>query len=208
MSTFIAIDSNYANDIAAASSFMETTVYPYLQSKGFAMQPFFGPLARRGFVAPAAQAAGVTLLAGAGHGTYSSFLGSSFEIIYAAGQYSPPEVSGKIAHFLSCENGRDLGPDFVKNGCLAYIGYDDNFTFDPNSADLFFECDGEILRGLADGLTVGDAVRKAKQRFAQTIADLTAEGNAQAAAIMQVNLSHLRSPLDGPQWGDANAMLV
>lgn len=207
MSTFIAIDSSYATDIQAASSYRERNVYPYLQSKGFTLSPFFGPLARRGFVAPAAASPGVTLLTGAGHGTYTSFVGFNLEPIYATGGYAAAEVSGRIAHFLSCENALQLGPDFVRNGCLAYIGYDENFTFDPDSADIFFNCDGEIDRGLADGLTVGDAVGRARNLFNQTIADLNASGNIRAASILTVNLSHLRSPLDGSQWGDSDARL-
>jgi len=207
MSTFIAIDSSDATDTQAASSYREGNVYPYLESKGFAMSPFFGPLARRGFVAPAAASPGVTLLTGAGHGTYTSFIGFNFEPVYAVDAYATPEVSGKIAHFLSCDNALYLGPNFVKNGCLAYIGYDDNFTFDPDSADIFFKCDGQIDCGLADGLTVGDAVGRAKDAFNQAIADLQAQGNTYAASVLTVNLSHLRSPLDGSQWGRADAKL-
>jgi hypothetical protein len=207
MSTFIAIDSSYATDIQAASSYREAKIYPYLQSKGFNLSPFFGPLARRGFVAPVAASPGVSLLTGAGHGTYSSFLGFNLEPIYAISGYAAAEVSGKIAHFLSCENAFQLGPDFVRNGCVAYVGYDENFAFDPDFADLFFNCDGEIDRGLADGLSVGDAVGRSKNLFAQTIADLNASGNTRAASILTVNLTHLRSPLDGPQWGDSDAKL-
>jgi hypothetical protein len=208
MSTFIAIDSSYAADIQAASSYREKYVYPVYQSKGFAMSPFFGPLARRGFVAPAAMAQGVSLLTGAGHGTYSSFIGFNFETIYAVDGYSPQEVSGKIVHFLSCENAQQLGPNFVQNGCLAFIGYDENFTFDPDSPDSFFKCDAQIDDGLANGLKVGDAVAQAVDLFRQTIADLRAQGNARTASMLEVNLSHLRSPLDGSQWGDPDAVLV
>jgi hypothetical protein len=208
MSTFIAIDSSYAADIQAASAYREKYVYPVYQSKGFTMSPFFGPLARRGFVEPAAMAQGVSLLTGAGHGTYTSFMGFNFEAIYAVDAYDPKEVSGRIVHFLSCENGLKLGPNFVQNGCLAFLGYDENFTFDPNSADLFFKCDAQIDVGLANGLRVGDAVAQAVDLFKQTIADQRAQGNGRVASMLDVNLSHLRSPLDGPQWGDANAVLA
>jgi hypothetical protein len=212
MSTFIAIDSYDANDIAAISSYLEANAYPYLQSKGFTMMSFSGPLARRDYVAPAATDPGVKLLTGAGHGTYASFTGFQGESVFSTEiPYSADEVRGKIAHFLSCENAKQLGPDFVKNGCLAYIGYDENFAFDPVFGDIFFKCDSEIIRGLADGLTIGNAVTQAKALFAQTIADLKAQGTAEAAeaaARLQYNLLHLRSPLDGPQWGSADAKLA
>ena len=181
MSTFIAIDSYDANDTKALSSYFEANVYPYLQSKGFSMTPCFGPLARPHYVAKAATGPGVTLLTGAGHGTYTTFNGFGGEPVFSVGGYTADVVRGKIAHFLSCENGQKLGPDFVVNGCLAYIGYDENFTFDPVFGDLFFKCDGEITRGLADGLSVGDAVTQAKRLYTQTIADLMAQGTADAA---------------------------
>src|SRR5580700_2639990 len=160
MGTFLAIDSYDASDIASISAYLEANVYPYLQSRGFTMQSFFGPLARPEYVAPAASQAGVTLLTGGGHGNYDAFLGFHGQPVFAVHAYTAAEVSGKIAHFLSCETGKQLGPDFVSNGCLAYVGYDENFVFDPTDADRFFNCDGEFLRGLADGLTVGQAVER------------------------------------------------
>jgi hypothetical protein len=208
MSTFIAIDSNFAADIQAASSYREKYVYPVYQGKGFTMSPFFGPLARRGFVEPAAMAQGVSLLTGVGHGTYTTFIGFNFEAIYAVDGYNPQEVSGKIAHLLSCENALKLGPNFVQNGCHAFIGYDENFSFDPDSSDVFFKCDAQIDVGLANGLKVGDAVAQAIALFKQTITDQRAQGNGRVASMLEVNLSHLRSPLDGSQWGDPNAVLV
>jgi hypothetical protein len=208
LGTFLAIDSYDASDIASISAYLEANVYPYLQSKGLVMQPFFGPLARPEYVALAASAAAVTLLTGGGHGTYDSFLGFHSQPVFAVGAYTAAEVSGKIAHFLSCENGKQLGPDFVTKGCLAYVGYDENFVFDPTDADRFFNCDSEFLRGLADGLAVGEAVERAKNLFAQTIAELTSQGLTDAANLLTYDLSHLRSPLDGAQWGSADVKLT
>lgn len=208
MSTFIAIDSSFAADIQAASSYRERYVYPVYQSKGFTMSPFFGPLARRAFVAPAAVATGVSLLTGVGHGSDTTFMGFNFEAVYGIGGYDPQEVSGKIVHFLSCDSALRLGPDLVQNGCLAFIGYDDNFSFDPDSSNIFFKCDAVIDEGLASGLSVGDAVSQAVSVFNQTIADLRTQGNDRAASMLEVNLSHLRSPLDGSQWGRTDALLT
>jgi hypothetical protein len=208
MGTFLAIDSYDASDVASISAYLEVNVYPYLQSKGFTMQSFFGPLARPEYVATAASAVAVTLLTGGGHGNYEAFLGFHSQPVFAVGAYTGAEVSGKIAHFLSCENAKQLGPDFVSKGCLAYVGYDENFVFDPTDADRFFNCDGEFLRGLADGLTVGQAVNRAKNLFTRTIADLTSQGSTSAANLLAYNLAHLRSPLDGAQWGSSDVKLI
>jgi hypothetical protein len=211
MPIFIAIDTYDGNDIKPISAYLEANVYPYLQSKGFTMAPCFGPLARPHYVASAATGPDVKLLTGAGHGTYTSFTGFQGEPVYAIGSYAAEQVRGRIAHFLSCENAKELGPDFVTNGCLAYIGYDENFTFDSVFGDIFFKCDSEITRGLADGLTVGEAVTRAKDLYTKTIAALMAQNtveSAEAAHRLQYNLLHLRSPLDGPRWGSTEAKVL
>lgn len=211
MSTIVAIDSYGGNDIRPISSYFETNVYPYLQSKGFTLSPFFGPVARLPYVGPAAADPSVTLLVGVGHGTYTSFLGFSEEAVFSIGSYAPDQVAGKIVHFLSCETARQLGPAFVADGCLAYVGYDENFTFDQDSGEIFFACDAQFVLGLADGLTVDAAVNRAKAAYSQAIADLIAQNTPKSIEVSQwlkYNLLHLRSPLDGPQWGRGDIRLT
>jgi len=210
MSSFLAIDTYDANDIASISAYLEQNVYPYLESKGFNILPYFGSLATPDYIGPAAANGGVSLLTGAGHGTYATFEGYQGQDVFAVGAYAPEQVSGKIVHFLSCENAKQLGPDFVRNGCLAYIGYDENFTFNLSFSDLFYSCDAEILRGLADGMTVGESVNRAKHLYSRTIASLISAGDAvsmDSAHQLQYNLQHLRSPLDGTMWGSPDAKL-
>lgn len=210
MSSFLAIDSYGGNDIAPMSQYYEANVYPYLESKGLNKSPLFGPLARAAYVGPAAADPIVSLLVGVGHGTYTSFLGFQEEAVFSVGAYSPNQVESKIVHFLSCETAQKLGPDFVGNGCVAYVGYDENFTFDPNNGNIFFQCDAEFVLGLADGLTVGNAVTRAKNAYAQAISNLMTQGtpnSIETAQWLQYNLLHLRSPLDGPQWGKADVNL-
>jgi hypothetical protein len=211
MSTFLAIDSYGSNDIAPMSQYFEANVYPYLEGKGFASAPYFGPMARLAYVGPAAQDPAVSLLVGVGHGTYSLFRGFQGEAVFSAGSISPNQAQGKIVHFFSCETAQQLGPAFVQAGCLAYIGYDENFTFDPSNGDTFFRCDGEIILGLADGMTVGDSVTRAKDVYSQAIAELMAQGTPSAietAQWLRYNVLHLRSPADGPQWGRADVRLA
>jgi hypothetical protein len=207
MSNIVAIDANYALDLEAGSAYRESNVYPYLQSKRFTMDLWVGPLATRANAEASAVEPDAKLLTGVGHGFPASFLGDNQDPVWAVGAYAPQEVSGRIAHFLSCSNAQTLGPDFVKHGCAAYIGYDNNFIYDPNNADAFFACDGEIDRALADGLTVGAAVTRAISVFRKTIDDLNAQGDSSAAGMLAQSLSYLRSPLNNPKWGDVNATL-
>src|ERR1700723_1279953 len=108
MSSFLAIDTYDGNDIASISAYLEQNVYPYLESKGLTMLPYFGSLATTDYVGPAAASAGVTLLTGTGHGTYTTFEGYQGQDVFAVGSYAPEQVSGKIVHFVSCENAKQL----------------------------------------------------------------------------------------------------
>jgi hypothetical protein len=86
-------------------------------------------MAKRVYAGPKARQAGVVYLTGVGHGSYTTFTGHFYDAVFEVGNYSAAEPSGKIVHFLSCETAAHLGPDFVKNGCLAYFGYDEDFVF-------------------------------------------------------------------------------
>lgn len=202
-----AVDSTYELLTQSASNYREQNIYPIFTSKGYELVLLSGALARQSYAAAAAVKPGVAFLTGVSHGTYTTFTGDFNEPVFAVGGYSENEVQNKIVHFLSCGTAKILGPDFVANGCQAFIGYDENFIFDPPSANTFFECDGQIDIGLADGLTVAEAVGSAKALFNQRIQEFQAAGNHVAAGALEFNLAHLRSPLDGSQWGSPGAKL-
>ena len=145
-----------------------------------------------------------------GHGSYTTYTGHYYDPIIQVGNYSAAEAKGKIVHFLSCETARDLGPDFVKNGCLAYFGYDEDFVFTTAEQDVFFECDSEIDRAFADDLTAAQVYDRVKALFVQRAADLRAQGKQTAAATLESDLDILRRPTSPPApnaWGDPKAKL-
>src|SRR5207249_2313497 len=121
--------------------------------------------------APKAQQPGVAYLTGVGHGFPASYTGHYYDPIFPVGNYSAAEARGKIAHFLSCETARDLGPDFVKNGCLAYFGYDEDFVFTTAEQEVFFECDSAIDRAFAEGSNAAQVYDRVKALFTQRAAD-------------------------------------
>ena len=173
----LGIDSNFEPATLAAYNYREKYVYPHLASKGYSIDKCQGPMAKRIYVAPKAQQPGVVYITGVGHGSYNTYTGHYYDPIFQVGNYSAAEAKGKIVHFLSCETGRDLGPDFVKNGCLAYFGYDEDFVFTKADQDVFFECDSEIDRAFADGLTAAQVYDRVKSLFVQRAADLRAWAN-------------------------------
>lgn len=115
-----------------------------------------GKLARRIYVAPEAVRQDIVYITGIGHGSYTTYTGDHYDPIFDIGHYQLDEALNKIVHFLSCQTAAQLGPDFVNHSCLAYFGYDENFTLNMDYADVFFQCDSEIDRAFADGLTAGD----------------------------------------------------
>ena len=207
--TVIGVDSNYEPITLAAYQYREANVYPYLVAKGFAVAKFQGPLARRYYVAPEAKKPEVEYITGVGHGSYNVYTGDHSDIIFQVGSYHPDEANGKIVHLLSCQTARNLGPDFVANGAKAYFGYDENFTFTMAEKDVFFECDSEIDKAFAEGLTAAQVYDRVKQLFDQHIADFRAAGKVNEAATLQFDLNHLRCPSSGgARWGDPRAKLA
>jgi hypothetical protein len=206
--TAVGIDSNWEPATLAAFQYREKHVYPHIASKGFSIDKCQGPMAKRIYAAPKAQQSGVAYLTGVGHGSYTTYTGHYYDPVFQVGNCSVAEPQGKIVHFLSCETARDLGPDFVKNGCLAYFGYDDDFVFTLADQDLFFECDSEIDRAFADGMTAAEVYDRVKLLFAQRAADFRAQGKQNEAATLELDFDRLRCPSSGGSaWGDAKAKL-
>jgi len=203
----IGIDANFEPITKAACDYRQKNVYPYLERKGFTVQHLRGAMARRSYVGPAARQANVHYITGLGHGSYDTFTGDFYDPVFSVGNYSPEESGGKIVHLLSCETARSLGPDFTQHGCRAYFGYDENFSFQPDTADLFFECDAEIDLAIADGLTAADVIQRVRRVFDEHIAELRAQGSNYKAATLEFDRDHLRSPADGNPWGDSSAKL-
>ena len=204
----LAIDAAFEIITQAGFNYRQENVYPYLQKKGFAIKRSQESLARRLYVAPEARKPHVIYMTGVGHGGYDSYTGDFYDTIFSVGNYSYEECQGKIVHFISCETARDLGPDFVSHGCRAYFGYDENFTFLLDSADIFFECDSEIDRGFADGLNARQVHERVNALFNKHIDALRQQGSDYKAATLEFDRDHLRGPISGPQWGDPLASLT
>lgn len=206
----LAIDANFDPVTKAPFEYREKNVYPYFEKKGFTVVRRQGASARRAEVAPEARKPNVVYLTGVGHGFPESYTGDNLDPIFSRGHYSAKESQGKIVHFLSCETAAGLGPSFVTNGCRAYFGYSDEFTYPPALAEVFFECDSEIDRGFADGLTADEVFKRVLTRFQKHIDRLKSTGDGGDlfnASVLEVDLRLLRAPSSGSEYGDRKAKL-
>ena len=149
-------------------------------------------------------------LTGVGHGFPNSYTGDNLDPIFSKGRFRRAESQGKIVHFLSCMTAAGLGPHFVTKGCKAYFGYSDQFTYPPILAEVFFECDSEIDRGFANGLTADEVFKRVRAGFQQHIDRLKSTGDGGDlfnASVLEVDLRLLRGPASGTEYGDPLARL-
>ena len=125
---------------------------------------------------------------------FASFSGGKRCPKSGSNNYAREESQGKIIHLVSCQTALKLGPDFVLHGCKAFFGYDADFTFFMDTTTMFFQCDSEIDRAFADGLTAADVYTRIITLFNQNISALRAQGSNYKAAAMESNRAHLRPP--------------
>ncbi len=216
----LCIDTDSDAETEPLFEYRQAHLYPELGAS-FTLVAAHGSDATRAKVSPLARNPSVRLITGSGHGTASAFNDAHNRPIFGVGEFDPREVTGKIVHFLACQTGLELGPDFVANGCRAYFGYDVDFVYSPfpDLADLFFDADSEIDRSLANGLTASEAHGAAVQRFQEHIDELEGRATRETdparkdvllwtATALEFNRDHLLGPREaGSQWGDPGAHL-
>ena len=190
----LAIDSNHDEITQIVHDYREQYVYPYLESSGFSLVRCQGPSAFRENVASEACQEGITYITGSAHGSDTTCFEYDWCTIFEVGDYQPEEVEGKVVHLLSCQTAAELGRDFVKNGCLAYFGYKGPFAFDPYFPDIFLECDAEIDKAFADGLTAAEVHDRVVAFYEQRISELNVAGEIETASTLKENLYNLCTP--------------
>jgi len=69
------------------------------------------------------------LLVMVGHGAPTLITGQNEVVLLEVGQYNPSLIRGKVIKLISCESGRNLGPDLIKNGALSVQGYTEDLIW-------------------------------------------------------------------------------
>ena len=96
------------------------------------------------------------IIIGTGHGDKTVFTGQNEAVILEVGKYNPREVRGKVIKLISCQTGVSLGPDLIKNGAKAFLGYEDDYVWvcdaDLASTPWADKMAGTCLLPVVDGL--------------------------------------------------------
>ena len=208
----LVIDTNSTDGITQpAILHREIHLYPYLESNGLRLERLQGANASRDAVAAVVSRADIVFVTGVGHGAPGAFPqnpdAEDHIPIFETGRYNHEEVEGKIFHLLSFHTGSELGPDLIQHGCRAFFGYEREFSFLLNDESLFFDCDAEISRAFADGLTAGEVYQRVIAKYNRHIAELQQSGDDYTSAILQFNRDSLCAPAKDPKWGDPDAKL-
>ncbi len=187
-----------------AADYRIANVHTQFAKRGFDVISLEGANDTRANFMTRAQDSLVVYISGVGHGNYSTYTGDQEAQILQVGAYGSAEVKGKAIHLLSCETARDLGPDTVKNGANAFVGYTENFVFDWAQALLYWQCDSQFDISMANGRTVEQAVADTYAKYDAAIASLPGTSTA-ATLLADKNL--LRSPVSGSSWGSKTVRL-
>jgi hypothetical protein len=211
----VAVDSTWDENTSAATQYRVSNVYDYLNQNGYPVDALAGEDANQQKAEQEAKTDGIVYITGVSHGGSDRFTGDQDRPVFETGNYDPAAVRGKMIHFLSCNTALFLGRNLINpGGAVAFFGYNGPFAWPDEGgtqySDIFFSCDAEIDRALADGKTASQAASQAIQGFNDQIAILKGRGDdssLRAAAMLEKNRDLLRSPYHGPEYGDANATL-
>ncbi|GAH12920.1 unnamed protein product, partial [marine sediment metagenome] len=149
----------------------------------------------------------IRYITGVGHGSYGCYTGHNANRVFEIGDYLTKEVKDRVIHLFSCGTARDLGPDFVTKGCLAFFGYTEAFFFMGDDREIFFRCDSEIDLGFVSGLNAKKVYENTKKIFEDAIDELNDGGHYYIAAILQNDLNILKCPSIGSEWGNETAII-
>jgi len=142
-----------------------------------------------------------------GHGDSRSLYGYDNVLLVSADDDLEP-FSGKIIHALACDAGAELGPELVRIGAKAFIGYIEPFQFYIEAANLFLEPAYEVVKSICSGDSVLTAYGKSqemyKKNLAVVMATATSSQNGDALLLAASLFKDLNAQV---LLGDVNAAI-
>jgi len=203
----MAVEANDDLPTRATYAYRDQNLYQGLDPVATSLLTLRGPLATQVFFSDRVAIQSPDYLVGVGHGEEDVLMGYSRGAVIKRGTYQRAEVAGRIVHLLACHTARRLGPDLVKKGVRAFIGYNWWVMVQDEILGQFLECDTAIDAELLGGATVRQAYRRAIVLFDERIARLKAEGSLMRAALLETNRDSLMCPVTDPRLGDPEARL-
>lgn len=119
---------------------------------------------------------------GFGHGQIDRYTGDSEQDIFNT--FECNKLSGRVVYLLSCLTATVLGPEIIRQGALAYAGFNISWTwvaqseneefvyFDPYDdpyAYGFYESANELWKALLDGKTFQESVQQSVNKYNEWI---------------------------------------
>lgn len=144
----------------SASGFILKYIAPRLEPIAL-----YGPLARRLPFTLAAPYSDVIIVVG--HGDSDVVTGQNDAAILKVGEYSEVEIRDKVIYCFSCQSADNLGPDLIKHGAAAFMGWTDDYLWLLDETKLLTPWADEMaapcmmpvvvgLNALLDGKTVSE----------------------------------------------------
>jgi len=129
-----------------------------------------------------------------GHGLVDSLYGQENKVVFKAGE-NTDILAGRIVHAMSCLTARIMGPEVVKQGGIAYIGYKENFIFytraatpknilDDDFARSFFGASIVPMVSLLDGKSIEQAFNDCENAYTLAINKWQKVRSSDASAIL------------------------
>jgi hypothetical protein len=216
-STVVAINSTWDANTENATKYREAFVQGLFAPPQFTLNELTGANANSQKAKAATVDSSVVYITGVCHGRSDTFTGDQDSPVFVSGAIDRATFGGKIVHFLACNTAALLGRNIADaniGGAKAFFGYKGLFTWpaddDSQYADTFFDCDAEIDRALAAGLTAGTAMQQTLTLYANKIAFLKSKGDPtslRVAALLEANRSILCGPIVDNEYGSSGATL-
>ena len=203
----MAVEANEDAPTRATYAYRDQHLYQKLDTVGTNLLTLRGPLATPDFFTPRLATHDPDYLVAVGHGDEDTLTGYRGVPLLEIGHYQAADVAGRIVHFLACHTAATLGPDLVRKGAWAFIGYNWFVMVHEGIVEEFLECDTAIDEELLGGATVSQAYSRAIELFNGHIARLKGEGRLMKAALLETNRDSLMCPVTDRRLGRANAKL-
>ncbi len=139
------------------------------------------------------------------HGNHDSITGFNQDVLVRCGE-NEHLLKDKIIHAMSCNAGKTLGPEAIKIGGVAYIGYKEEFKLthlNKNTkaeqlrdevAQFFLEPAYEAIIALVEGSTVEEAFNRSRKMCADNLTSLITSNspslNSSVASRLYHNYQH------------------